>query len=86
MRKWMVSLTFTPKPGAEAEAMALVPQEREQVDQMMREGKVLSRHIAEDNARVWLVVAGDTRTEVESLLRSLPMHHLFDREIWPLAE
>lgn len=81
--RYMVCFEMT---GPRDEIVALVPAERARVAELQDAGILEGLYLAGEGGRGWIVMAGDSRAEIDSAVGSLPMAHLMDVEIVQLRE
>ncbi len=80
--RFMVVCNFNrPSP----EIQELVPAERVRVKALMEQGKLETLYIAANQSKVWLVAKGESQSEVEEMVASLPLHKFMEAEIVPLG-
>ncbi len=56
----------------------LIPEQREALDLLFAEGKLLSYTVASDRSRVWAVMIAETESELLSYIDNLPMTPYMD--------
>ncbi len=67
------------------EFVALIPEQRKAVHQMMSDGKIINYSLASDQSRLWLVILGDSEFEVVDILEELPLTSFMNFEVRALA-
>jgi len=55
------------------ELVALIPQQRRRVDELMAEGTILAYSLAADRSRLWVTVRAESRGKVAELIASFPL-------------
>ena len=55
------------------EFMALIPQQRYVINQMLSEGAVKSYSLSIDRSRLWVIVSADSEFEVMELIETFPL-------------
>jgi muconolactone delta-isomerase len=66
------------------EFILLVPQQREQIDELMANGIILSYALAADRSKVWATVNAESVEEVQEILHSMPLIHFMEPTIYEL--
>lgn len=66
-----------------AEFLALLPHHRYRVDQLIRQGRILSYTVAADRSTIWMTVLATSETDAMDLLASLPLAPLLSPDIQP---
>ena len=79
MKRWMAILSFDQQNFAQIQA--LIPAEQAHVRELMGQGIMEALYIASDGARVWLVLKGESRVEIEQTLSKFPLHDYFEYDI-----
>lgn len=66
-------IEFVLPPDFTEEFLALIPQQRLYIDNLMAEGAVKSYSLALDRSRLWTVVAAETEFEVMEVIAGMPL-------------
>lgn len=66
------------------EFMALIPEQRTQIDELMSSGIVLSYALAFDRSKVWATVNAESMEEVEEIINTMPLNHLMEAVVYEL--
>ncbi len=72
-----------PNPLTE-EMIALIPEQRDKVDELMFEGDILSYALSHDKGRLWIVVEAETEVEAFDIISDLPLTRFLKIDIHPL--
>ncbi|MEM7041113.1 MAG: muconolactone Delta-isomerase family protein [Bacteroidota bacterium] len=83
MHKFMVTLTFP--PYFSQDMIALIPKQREQIVELLSDGKIASFSLNAQRTHAWLVISARNPDEVQTLLESFPMADFFEYDIDILA-
>ncbi|MCC6551064.1 MAG: hypothetical protein IT279_13450 [Ignavibacteriaceae bacterium] len=67
------------------EFMTLIPQQREQVNRLMLEGKINSYTLSMDRTKLWIILSAKSDNDVFRLLATFPMRRFMDAKIVELA-
>jgi muconolactone delta-isomerase len=66
------------------EFINLIPRQREVVNMLFEEGKILSYTLSENRARLWIVVVAEDEEEVKEILEMFPLAHYMQSKIYGL--
>ena len=66
-----------PQPITE-DILSLIPDQREAIDMMFSEGKLLSYTVASDRTRVWAVMLAESESELIMNIDELPLTPFMD--------
>ena len=83
MKQYMVDIDL-PDTITE-EFMTLIPQQREQVNKLMLEGKINSYTLSMDRTNLWIILSAKSDSDVFRLLATFPMRRFMDAKIVELA-
>jgi len=83
MKQYMVDIDL-PDTITE-EFMTLIPQQREQVNKLMLEGKINSYTLSMDRTKLWIILSAKSDGDVFRLLATFPMRRFMDAKIVELA-
>ena len=83
MTTFIVPFTFKQRP--DEEMLALIPQEQARIKELMGQGVVVTLYLSAERTRGWLVMRGESQSDVQQALGTLPLHKFMDLEIIPLA-
>ena len=61
--------------------LKLIPFQRNKINQLFREGKLVNYALSLDNSKMWAVVAASDESEVEDVLHELPLTRFMDFNI-----
>lgn len=67
------------------EFLALIPEQRKHVDQLMRNGTLLSYALSNDRSKVWAMLNADSEVEVNEILEEMPLISFMTPTIYELA-
>ena len=62
-----------------------IPQERERIKELKKQGAVVEIYIASDFSGVWLVMQGESQDQVQKNLESLPLYHYMQLTLTSLS-
>ena len=68
------------------EIASLFPAEQTRVAELEASGVLRSLYVAADFSAAWLIFEGDSHSEIEMAVATLPLYAFSDSEITPLAE
>ncbi|MEX1189521.1 MAG: muconolactone Delta-isomerase family protein [Bacteroidia bacterium] len=66
------------------EFILLVPEQRQQIDELMANGIILSYALAADRSKVWATINAETVEEVQEILHTMPLIHFMEPTIYEL--
>jgi muconolactone delta-isomerase len=66
------------------EFISLIPAQREQIDELMANGIVLSYALAADRSRVWATINADSFEELQEILQTWPLIHYMEPTVYEL--
>lgn len=66
------------------EFISLIPEQRNQIDELMSNGIVLSYALALDRSKVWATINAESVMEVEEIILSMPLNHLMEAVVYEL--
>jgi muconolactone delta-isomerase len=72
-------LEFTP------EFVALIPEQRRQIDELMAGGVVLAYALSNDRSKVWATISADSEEDLMQILHSMPLIQYMDPTVYELA-
>ncbi len=72
-------LEFTP------EFVALIPEQRQQIDELMAGGVVLAYALSNDRSKVWATINADSEDELMQILQAMPLIHFMEPTVYELA-
>lgn len=72
-----------PQPMTD-EMIALVPEQRDKVDELMFDGAILSYALSHDRSKLWIVVDAETEVEAFDIISDLPLTPYLKIDIHPL--
>lgn len=78
-RRYMVKVTL-PTELTE-EFLRKIPAQRKRVNELMREGAILSYALALDRAKLWIVMQDDSDTKVMDVLATFPLIRYMSVEV-----
>jgi hypothetical protein len=67
------------------EFLALIPRQREHVNMLLREGKIVNYALSLDRSKLWTIVWAESEDEVTEILSTFPLTHFVNPEIYELA-
>jgi muconolactone delta-isomerase len=73
-------------PGTEEARAALLPAEQAHVGALMKQGVVEAGYLAADRSRAWMVVRGESREDIDQVLKGLPFYPFMELELTPLLD
>ena len=76
LKQYMVEFNV-PVPITD-DILDLIPDQREQVDELFASGKLLSYSLSLDRTRLWALMLADTESELITIIDSLPMTPYMD--------
>ncbi len=76
LKQYMVEFSI-PEPLTD-DLLDLIPEQREVVDDLFTNGKLLSYSLSLDRTRLWALMLADSESELLGLIDSLPMTPLMD--------
>lgn len=82
MNQYLVDLDLPLEPAEEF--YLLIPEQRNQVDELMANGILLSYALASDRSKIWVTVNADSVEEVQEILNSMPLIPFLDPTIYEL--
>ena len=83
MMEFMVHGTFHQQD--QQSILERIPQEREHIKILMKQGAVEALYIASDSSGVWLVMQGESQEQVQKNLESLPLYPYMQVTMTPLS-
>lgn len=83
MKQYMVDIDL-PDTISE-EFMSLIPQQRNQVNKLMLEGKINSYTLSLDRTKLWIILSAKSDGDVFRLLATFPLRRYMDAKIVELA-
>jgi muconolactone delta-isomerase len=67
------------------EFIALIPDQRRQIDELMSDGIVLSYALSQDRTKVWATINAESESEVQEILEMMPLIEFMEPTIYELA-
>ena len=67
------------------EFIALIPDQRAQVNDLMANGSLLAYALSVDQSKVWVTINAETENDVQEILESMPLYDFMDATIYELA-
>ena len=61
-----------------------IPEHRTKINELMKKGIITAYSLSDDLTKVWATFKAESETEVEMIMRSLPLHSYFEYEIYSL--
>jgi len=61
--------------------LKLIPRQRNKINKLFREGRLINYALSLDHSKMWAVVAANSEKEVENLLMELPLTQFMDFDI-----
>ncbi len=83
MNQYMVDIEL-PSDLTE-EFLALIPEQRDQINELMASGTVASYALSLDRSKVWAVINANNTDEVQEILEAMPMIDFMVSTIYELA-
>ncbi|NNE56126.1 MAG: hypothetical protein HKN32_08905 [Flavobacteriales bacterium] len=80
--QFMIEFTI-PQPITQ-EMIALIPEQRDKVDDLMVEGAILNYTLSRDKEKLWVVVESETEVEAFDIISDLPLTPFLKINIHPL--
>ena len=71
-------------PVLSQEFMATIPAHRARVNDLMRQGKIISYTLALDRSKLWAIIRAESEEEVESVIETLPLAPYLESDIYEL--
>jgi len=83
MNQYMVDIDL-PEDVTE-EFVALIPEQRAQINDLMASGTVISYTLSLDRTKVWAIINANNTAEVQEILEAMPMVDFMASTIYELA-
>lgn len=77
--KFMITIRFRPEDRPAIDP--LIPQERERVIELRKQGVLEAIYISSDGSPVWLVMQGESQAAVQESLKTFPLFPFMEVEI-----
>jgi muconolactone delta-isomerase len=78
--RYMISFTFV--SGHDAEIAALISQEQAYVGTLIEQGTIEVVYVGQEAVRrVWTVIKGESKEEIQKLVETFPLHPYMQAEI-----
>lgn len=65
--------------------ISLIPKQREMIDELMNEGKILQYALGIDRSKLWITLSADTKKDVLVILSAFPLIDYMKPKIFELA-
>jgi muconolactone delta-isomerase len=78
----MVEINF-PK-SFNGELMKLIPEQRNFINRMMKEGIIINYSLSFDWQKLWVIINAEDRFDVRNIIGSFPMHRYINYKIHDL--
>ncbi|MEQ1745584.1 MAG: muconolactone Delta-isomerase family protein [Saprospiraceae bacterium] len=72
LKQYMVVFTLPPQPFNDL-FLSLIPDQRQVVNKLLQEGKILNYALSLENSKLWAVFSVESETELLELITSLPL-------------
>ncbi len=67
------------------EFIALIPEQRAQINELMASGSVISYALSIDQSKVWATINAESEQEVLGIMESMPLYDFMSATIYELA-
>ncbi|MES2593510.1 MAG: muconolactone Delta-isomerase family protein [Bacteroidota bacterium] len=83
MNTYMVSIQL-PDELTE-DFISLIPKQREMIDELMNEGKILQYALAIDRSKLWITLSADSKKDVLVIISAFPLIDYMKPNVFELA-
>ena len=67
------------------EFIALIPEQRAQINELMASGSVISYALSIDQSKIWATISAESEQEVLVIMESMPLYDFMSTTIYELA-